>query len=96
MNSTLKPKQQRFVQEYLISGNATQAAIQAGYDPCSAYNQGYRLTNNDEVRRCIFMLMDRSVYVLVDTMNNAKIHRQRLKAATIALNLIFYRASKTI
>ena len=31
MNTNLSPKQQRFVEEYLIDLNATQAAIRAGY-----------------------------------------------------------------
>lgn len=36
----LLPKQSRFVAEYLISGNATQAAIHAGYSPKTAYKIG--------------------------------------------------------
>ena len=36
----LLPKQVKFVAEYLISGNATQAAIHAGYSPKTAYKIG--------------------------------------------------------
>ncbi len=36
MNAKLTPKQQRFVEEYLIDLNATQAAIRAGYSPRTA------------------------------------------------------------
>lgn len=36
----LTQKQQRFVDEYIISGNATQAAIKAGYSKRSAYSVG--------------------------------------------------------
>lgn len=36
----LTQKQQRFVDEYIISGNATQAAIKAGYSKRSAYSTG--------------------------------------------------------
>lgn len=36
----LTPKQQRFVDEYLIDLNATQAAIRAGYSPKTANEQG--------------------------------------------------------
>ncbi len=32
----MNPKQARFVDEYLIDGNATQAAIRAGYSPKTA------------------------------------------------------------
>ena len=36
MNAKLTPKQQRFVEEYLIDLNATAAAIRAGYSPRTA------------------------------------------------------------
>lgn len=36
----LLPKQSKFVSEYLISGNATQAALAAGYSPKTAYQSG--------------------------------------------------------
>lgn len=45
----MTPKQQRFVQEYLIDLNATQAAIRAGYSERSAYMTGGRMMKNDEV-----------------------------------------------
>jgi phage terminase small subunit len=38
---SLTPKQQRFVDEYLIDLNATQAAIRAGYAPKAAYATGH-------------------------------------------------------
>lgn len=37
---SLRPKQQRFVEEYLIDLNATQAAIRAGYSPRTANEIG--------------------------------------------------------
>lgn len=39
----MTPKQQRFVEEYLIDLNATQAAIRAGYSADTAEQQGSRL-----------------------------------------------------
>jgi phage terminase small subunit len=36
-------KRQRFVEEYLVDLNATQAAIRAGYKESTAYSQGQRL-----------------------------------------------------
>ena len=39
--SELTPKQQRFVEEYLVDLNATRAAIRAGYSPKTARQQGY-------------------------------------------------------
>lgn len=37
----LRPKQQRFIEEYLVDLNATQAAIRAGYPERSAAEMGY-------------------------------------------------------
>ena len=46
----LTGKQQRFVDEYLIDHNATQAAIKAGYSQKTAYSQGQRLLKNVEIQ----------------------------------------------
>jgi len=46
-------KQKAFIEEYLKDFNATQAAIRAGYSERSAYSQGQRLLNNDEVSEAI-------------------------------------------
>lgn len=45
----LTPKQQRFVAEYLVDLNATQAAIRAGYSAKTAEQQGPRLLGNVEI-----------------------------------------------
>ena len=45
----LTPKQERFVEEYLIDLNATQAAIRAGYSAKTAEAQGSRLLSNVNV-----------------------------------------------
>jgi len=49
----MTPKQARFVQEYLIDLNATQAAIRAGYSERTAQEQGSRLLSNVMVSRAI-------------------------------------------
>ncbi len=46
-------KRERFITEYLIDSNATQAAIRAGYSPASAESQGSRLLRNAKVRAAI-------------------------------------------
>jgi phage terminase small subunit len=46
-------KQKRFVEEYLIDLNATQAAIRAGYSPDTANEQGSRLLANVSIRTSI-------------------------------------------
>ena len=45
----LNPRQARFVEEYLIDLNATQAAIRAGYSARTANEQGSRLLANASV-----------------------------------------------
>ena len=49
----MTPKQQCFVDEYLIDLNATQAAIRAGYSEKTASSQGERLLRNVEVAAAI-------------------------------------------
>ena len=48
---SLTAKQQRFIEAY--DGNATQAAIQAGYSKDTAYSSGQRLLKNSDVSAAI-------------------------------------------
>ncbi len=50
---SLNPKQKRFVEEYLIDLNATQAAIRAGYSKKTAGIQGFDLLKNPKVQGAI-------------------------------------------
>ena len=38
-----------FVREYIFSGNATEAAMKAGYSKTTSYSQGQRLLKNVEI-----------------------------------------------
>ncbi len=49
----LSDKQARFVGEYLIDLNATQAAIRAGYSEATAKQQGARLLTKADVRAAV-------------------------------------------
>ncbi len=49
----LRGKQQRFVDEYLIDRNATQAAIRAGYSAKTAEQMGYQLLQKTSVQEAI-------------------------------------------
>ena len=49
----LSPKQRRFVAEYALDLNATQASIRAGYSAKTAHVQGSRLLSNVKVREAI-------------------------------------------
>lgn len=46
----LNKKQKRFVEEYLIDLNATQAAIRAGYSPSTAYSIGNENLRKPEIK----------------------------------------------
>jgi phage terminase small subunit len=50
MEKDLPIMQQKFVAEYLISGNATRAAIAAGYSAKSAAPQGHQLLKKPKVK----------------------------------------------
>lgn len=49
----MTPKQERFVQEYMVDLNATQAAIRAGYSSKGAEVQGAKLLRNAKVQTAI-------------------------------------------
>lgn len=53
----LTAKQQRFVDEYLIDLNATQAAIRAGYAPENAGKQGHELLEKTRISNAIAQAM---------------------------------------
>ncbi|MCA9467070.1 MAG: terminase small subunit, partial [Nitrospira sp.] len=46
-------KQLRFVEEYMVDLNATQAAIRAGYEPRSAYSIGQENLKKPEIQAAI-------------------------------------------
>lgn len=52
-DSTLLPRQARFVDEYLVDHNPAAAAVRAGYDAKSAIVTGSRLLKRDEVQRAV-------------------------------------------
>ena len=49
----MNPKQQRFVEEYLVDLNATQAAIRAGYSKKTARGQASDLLTNPDIAAAI-------------------------------------------
>jgi len=50
----LNEKQESFIQHYVLTRNATEAAKAAGYSSKSAYNQGYRLLQDEEIQQRIY------------------------------------------
>ncbi|BDQ35920.1 hypothetical protein SYK_02800 [Pseudodesulfovibrio nedwellii] len=49
----LSEKQKKFVREYLVDLNATQAAVRAGYSEKTARKQGSRLLTNVDIQKAI-------------------------------------------
>jgi phage terminase small subunit len=45
----LNEKQEKFAQKFVLSGNATQSAKDAGYSKTSAKVTGHKLVNNSKV-----------------------------------------------
>ena len=50
----LNDKQELFVQHYILTRNASEAAKAAGYSERSAYNQGYRLLQDEAIQQRIY------------------------------------------
>lgn len=65
MARTVTRKMLRFIDEYLIDLNATQAAIRAGYSKRSAKEQGYRILNSPSVRDLIQEKMEQKKSELI-------------------------------
>jgi phage terminase small subunit len=89
----MNPKQQRFVSEYLIDCNATQAAIRAGYSAKTAKSIGQRLLTFVDVQNAIKEAQEkrnsnagftraRALEILADLALNAE--RDNNKIAAIA------------
>ncbi len=53
MQSNLTAKQRRFVEEYVVDHNATQAAIRAGYSAKTAYSIGHENLKKPEIAAAI-------------------------------------------
>lgn len=60
MSKELSTKRQTFCEEYVINlGNATQAALKAGYSKATAAQQGANLLKIDEIQKEIKRLKDK-------------------------------------
>ena len=57
----LTPKQKRFVEEYCVDFNATQAAIRAGYSPSTAYSIGSENLRKPEIKAALQAAQDAAI-----------------------------------
>src|SRR3954468_17583516 len=80
----LNPKQQRFIQEYLIDLNATQAAIRAGYSTKGASTQGERLLRNGEIAAAVQTGQNRQFAALEISAERVKLELARLAFFDVA------------
>ena len=71
----LTPKQQAFCDNYIVSHNATEAAIKAGYSKKTARSQGQRMLTNVDIKK-----------YLEDTA--AKVHTSKIATATEILEFL--------
>ena len=53
MNAKLTPKQQRFIEEFLIDLNASQAAVRAGYSAKTAGQVGFENLKKPEIQQAV-------------------------------------------
>lgn len=74
----LNPKQLRFVQEYLVDTNATQACIRAGYSPKAAKVTGSRMLANANVGAAVRWLQQTVAERLGITVERVLLERKRL------------------
>lgn len=84
----LSPRRQRFVNAYLgeAAGNATKAAIIAGYSERSAYSQAHELLKNPEIQAAVGRTLDREQMTAdesmreVSAMARAKVEQKDIRA----------------
>jgi len=74
----LTPKQERFIQEYLVDLNATQAATRAGYSAKSAETIGLQLLRKKQVSSAISQAQAK-------TANKLEITKERLISALLPI-----------
>lgn len=58
----LTRKQQRFVDEYMVDLNATQAAVRAGYSEKTSQEQAYQLLQKTSVQNAVTTQLDKIRY----------------------------------
>ena len=85
----LNDKQEKFAQAYCLNRNATDAARSAGYSKESAYNQGYRLLQTEEVQE-ILAELEKDLNYLTNTLNQTnstidKVKKQETDASLLEM-----------
>ena len=98
----LTDKQDIFIKEFSLTGNATQSAIKAGYSPRTSYAKGHTLKSQfareieDETRRLIQGAIPGALAQIVDLAASASSEAVRLQAAKDILDRAGLKPTKRI
>jgi len=68
----LNERRRRFAEYYAASGNATEAAVAAGYSKKTARSQGQRLLTNADILQYVRLLQDKASSVRIASVTQAK------------------------
>lgn len=69
----LKPRQRKFAELYVESGNAMQSAIQAGYSERYAQGNSYKLVENSGIKKYIDELTEKAQDAKIATVKDRKV-----------------------
>lgn len=96
----LTDKQKRFVQEYVIDSNATQAAIRAGYSERTAHSTGHDNVRKPEIKAAIDKALQKigkkreitAEWIAAELQDNVSLAKMQkrpdVSAANSALNIL--------
>lgn len=79
-------KREKFVEEYVKDGNATQAAIRAGYSPKSARVTGHRLLTNDALQQRLKEAGQQGLETLMEIAESGKSETARVQAGIVLMD----------
>lgn len=102
LNPTLTPKQNRFVREYIKTGNATQSAIKAGYSKKTARQTGSENMTKPDIKAKIEKVMSEEAkklgitveYVLGNIKRFAETENEKIAPTALKANELLGRHLK--
>jgi phage terminase small subunit len=89
MRSHLTKRQDNFIFEYTKDGNATQAAIRAGYSAQGAKVTGYRLLTNTNLEQRLKLAGQLGIDALIDIATNGTNELAQVAAARTLVELTY-------
>ncbi len=89
-------RREKFVSEYVKDGNATKAAIRAGYSAKSARVTGHRLLTNDALRQRLEEVGQQGLETLMEIAVSGNSETARVQAATVLMDRAWGRPTTPI